>query len=451
MAHASRRVARSVLDSGLVVLVDEPDSLPVVNLLLSLDAGARRDADGLLGLASIVGSLTADGAADVSPDDPAILLEAEGASLDVVTGYERTSISVTGLSARFDEIVELLAQLVRTPRATADDLEAAQRSQLTEIAEEESEPYLICRREFFREVYGEHPRGRQVAGSRESVERITRGDVLEFRRRHFVPGGAVLAVAGDVDAATAGRTIERAFAGWTGSVPPEPRPPLPPRLSESVTRRIPMAREQVHVSLGGLGLARSDPAYYAAAVLDVVLGDSAGFGSRLATRLREEAGLAYVVESDTCATAGIDPGVFWAYTATSPEHVESAIDGILDEMRRVRREPLTSGELESAIAYLHGRHELERETGESRVVRLVRAERYGLGLDYDDRYRSLIESVTADDVLAVARRVVDPDRSAIVVVGPESESETEAGRGPGSAPEPGSAPRPDVAPETGRP
>jgi zinc protease len=177
-------------------------------------------------------------------------------------------------------------------------------------------------------------------------------------------------------------------------------------------------RRQIHLSIGNVGIARRDPDYYAVSVLDVILGDSAGFGSRLATRLREVEGLAYVVESDASGTAGRDPGIFWAYTATSPENVGAALDGILAELEAVRSSPPSPDEVSSAIAYLRGRQQLERETNEARAARLIAIERFGLGLAYEEAYPAIVGAVSPDHVLRAARRVIDLDRYSLVAVGP---------------------------------
>ncbi len=181
-----------------------------------------------------------------------------------------------------------------------------------------------------------------------------------------------------------------------------------------------MDTQQVHVSIGNLSIARSDPAFYATSVMDVILGDSAGVGSRLATKLREEQGLAYVIESDASSSAGLEPGVFWAYTATSPGHFEQLVRGVMNELRLVREEPPSAEELESAIGYLTGRDLLDRETSETVAGRLVHAERHALGPDFDARYPSIIGSVSREDVLEAARRVIDPENCSFVTVGPVS-------------------------------
>jgi zinc protease len=176
------------------------------------------------------------------------------------------------------------------------------------------------------------------------------------------------------------------------------------------------------VAIGSAGITRSDPAYYAVVLMDAILGDGAGFASRLASRLREDAGLAYVVESDASSTPGLDPGVFWVYTATSPSRVGGALDALHDELGRMRREPPTDEELSTAKAYVRGRDLVGFETNEALAARLVCIERYELGDDYGDRYPALVDAVSRDDVLEAARRVIDLERSATVLAGPRGAS-----------------------------
>ncbi len=417
MADARGRVERVALPNGAVVLVVVDATVPTFAATLTVEAGSRYDPVGRSGLASLASSLLVEGE---GAGEIAFRFEPLGASVDVATGYETTTLGAVGLGEHCADAVGLLAEMIRFRSPAVSIIRDARRRQLTEIAEEDNEPSLVCRREFFRLVFGGHPRGLPVEGDAVSLGRISRADVSEFMDTRWSPAGAVLAVSGDVEAPRVIDAACRAMESWKASDAAVSSVTPPPPRAFTGRRFVEMEREQAHVSLGGIGIARSDPLYHAAAVMDVILGDSAGFGSRLATRVREEEGLAYVIESDTAGTAGIDPGLFWAYTAASPDHVEQAVAGIVDEMRKMRSEPPTSHELESAVAYLSGRHALDRETNDARAAALVRMERYGLGLDYGDRYASLVRAVTRGDVLALARRVIDPDDYSIVAVGPAS-------------------------------
>lgn len=419
MAPARRRVARTVLPNGLVVLASEARSLPIFTAALSFEAGSRYDPDGKAGLAALVSSLVAEGSESLSAEEVALRVDSMGASLESGAGYETGSIAFTGLSSDCDEGLGLMLDLVRAPRFGTVSIEDGTRRQIAEIADEDEDPYSISRRELFRMVFPKHPRGNPVTGYVGTVRAISRDDLLGFHRARYRPGGAVLAIAGDVDLGEVLEKAGRVFEGWAAGDASEAALELPAASGKVKKRFVDVERKQVHLSIGNVGIARCDPDYYAVAVLDVILGDSAGFGSRLATRLREVEGLAYVVESDASGTAGRDPGIFWAYTATSPENVGAALHGILAELDGVRRSPPSAEEVSSATAYLRGKQSLERETNEARVARLIATERFALGLDYEEAYPGIVGAVTADQVVEAARRVIDLDGHCLVAVGPD--------------------------------
>ncbi len=411
-------IARAVLPNGLTVLAVESRSLPVFAAVLAVEAGSRYDPDGKWGLSSVTSSLLLEGSEALPEDVMARRLDSLGASLEVTCAYETSSLTLVGLSENLPEVLGIAADAVSRPSFEARAFEDVRRRELTAILEDDDDPYCVCRREFFGLVFDGHPRGRPVEGRPETLGALSASDPRACHAALYGPRRAVLGLSGDFDSRRAIDAAAEAFGEWSGgeSEPACVRIPVPENRSRS--RFVQMEREQAHVSLGSLGIPRTDPGFYAVSVMDVILGDSPGLASRLATRLREVEGLAYIVESDTVSTAGRDPGAFWAYTAVSPERTRAAVQAILDEMRRFRGDPPTEDELAAAVAYLRGRHTLDRETNESRAARLTGIERYGLGLDYEVRYPSLVGAVTRADVLAAARRIVDPDSYSLVVVGP---------------------------------
>lgn len=410
-------VRRHTLDGGLRLMVAEVPYAPTFAAILSFEAGSRYDAAEKAGAAALTSALLVERPGEQG-DALDLRVDRLGLSLDAFAGYETAALLLTGVASSCSDGLALLRELADGPSFSDSTLEDAIARQLTEIAEEEDDPYCVCRRALFEEVFGRHPRGRPVIGYERTVGALRLGDVKSFRDARYVPRGAILALAGGVDGDRVLDQASRAFEGWTGPPPPreEPRPPVPPAIPRS--RFVAMDRSQVHLALGSVAIARSDPSYYALLVADAILGDGAGFGSRLASRLREDEGLAYVVESDAATTAGLDPGLFWVYTATSPSLVDGALRAVREELARIRSEPPSADELESAKAYVRGRDVLALETNEARAARLVGIERYGLGDDYGERFAGLIDAVSAEDVLAAARLVIDLDRSALVLVGP---------------------------------
>ena len=417
MARPTDRVKRTVLPNGLRVLASRSGAVPTFSIALSLEAGSRYDEAGTSGLASLVAGVMLEGTESSSGTEFAERVDSAGAVLDVASGYETCVLSLTGLADRFPDALDVLCEVVRSPRFAPAEFERARRKQLAEIAEDDDDPFMLVRREFFDLVYGTHPRSRPVNGRPETVRTLSVEDALAFHRARCRPAGAVLAVSGDVAADAAVDAAARVFADWQGEDGAASSGTLPV-ARVSGRRFVRMERNQTHLIVGGLGVARTEDAYYPVSVMDVILGDSAGFGCRLGRRLRESDGLAYVIESDTAGTAGIDPGVFWVYTATSPARAGRALDVVLEELGRLRSEPPTVREVENSVAYMRGRRRLEGETNEARANRLVGMERFGLGLDYDERYDEIMQKVTVDDVAAAARRVLDPDHRSMAVVGP---------------------------------
>ncbi|MBD3347956.1 MAG: hypothetical protein GF400_02020 [Candidatus Eisenbacteria bacterium] len=412
-------LSAATLGSGLAILAERRPGAGVFSVLLSLEAGSRYDTDERAGLASLAAGLMVEGTASSAGQDLALRVDSLGATLDVSVDYEVCEISLTGLSDRFEDCLRVLGEVVREPRLRTEDLERARRKQLAEIDEDQDDPFTLARNAFLDLVYGAHPRHRPVSGSRDSVSGLGLADVEAFRDAFYVPAGAVLAAVGDLEPQSFVAGAEREFGSWIGRPPSRPRPESP-RRAGGRRRFIHKDRKQTHVMLGGIGVARSDPLYPAVSIMDVVLGDSAGFGSRLGRRLREGEGLAYVVESDAASTAGIDPGVVWIYTATSPSRAGRALDVVREELQLLGRRPPSLDELAQARAYLLGRRLREGESCEELAARLVRSERYHLGRDYDSRYADLLASVTRERVQEAAAKLLDPERHACVVVGPSS-------------------------------
>lgn len=415
--HGLNAVRRE-LDNGMVLMAARPGGSAVFTAMLVLEAGARYDPPGMSGLASLTGGLLAEGAGGLGTDEIAHAIDTLGSSLDIVTGYETTALIAAGLPEHCGASLGLLSEVARCPHLDERDVAEGVRRQVADLADDDSQAHYVCRREFMRAVFRGHPRANPVDGTVPSLRALTARDARRFHGAAYRPDRAVLSVVGDADTEELLDLAASSFGDWDVYAEPPASPPAPVRQRDRRTSVVGMPSRQVHTSLGNLSLSRSDPLYYAATVLDAVLGDSAGFGSRLASRLREELGLAYVVESDATGTAGLEPGVFWAYAATSPANLEPLLEGLMKELRSIRSEPPSAEELESAAAYLIGRDRIEHETTDAVAGRLVHIERHGLGLDYDARYPEMISAVTRDDVLDAARLVIDTDLYSLAMVGP---------------------------------
>ncbi len=414
-------VQRFELSSGAVLLVDRREGAPVAAIRVHFRGAHANDPPGREGTAELVGRFCDQGTTRHTEEELAELVEPEGGHLAGNASGVAGTISGSAWKLLVDVACELLLEA-----DYPDEKIARQRQRLVDRLIVEREDHRIQAARHFRKlVYGDHWLGRPSHGTPESVAGIGRVELLAHRDEHWCPERAVIAVCGDVDPAAVKRAFERRLAGWKSGAelgPPDESFPDPaPRAAAFHADR-----QQVHVYLGHLGIPRSHPMYPALVVMDHVLGTGPGFTNRLSRKLRDEQGLAYSVHADIHSSAGLFPGTFSAYIGTSPENVERAVVSFLEEMRRIREEPVAAEELELAQSYLLGSYALGFERAARRVNYLVSAERFGLPPDHLERLPRELAAVTAEDVLRAARACLFPDTPCLAVGGPMGREEVDA-------------------------
>jgi zinc protease len=247
------------------------------------------------------------------------------------------------------------------------------------------------------------------------VSQLTQDDLFRWYRRYAIPNNLVLAVAGDVEAEIVRRDVSRLFASWQSGLldfPPLGRPVQPVVGGPVLYQR---DKEQAHIVVGMRGTSLHHPDRYALRVLESIL---ASQGGRLFVELREKQSLAYTVTARSLE--GLDPFIFFVYIATSPEKSRIALDGIREELVRVREAGVTTEELERAKRYLVGSYEIELQKNSALAAMLAFDERYGIGYQESDAYAQNILAVTHEMVQHVARTYLSVEHSSVVVVGPSS-------------------------------
>jgi zinc protease len=407
---------RHTLHNGVVVLAKETRTTPAVTILLGVRAGAFHDPPGREGTAALLGRVLDRGTKRHSEAEIADELDSRGASLSVMAGRHQLTISATCLSEDFDTIFSLVAEIACQPLLDAQEVETRRAELLTAILQDEDDPGAVAVDVLMGRLYPHHPYGRRPRGTQQTVERITRDDLVAFHDTWFTPAGTTLVVVGDVDAEDVVRAAIRAFESWRGTR--EFEPPMtaistsPARDFEVVTM---MNKAQADIAYAFVGLRRSDPDYYAGWVMNNALGQYA-LGGRLGDSIRERQGMAYYVYSSLDASLAEGPLMIRA--GVSAADVGRAIASIDRELTMVRDEGLTSKELEESKSYLVGSIPRQLETNAGIAGFLLSAEFHGLGVDHDQQLPGFISAVTLDQANRVAARLLDPSRAAIVVAGP---------------------------------
>jgi zinc protease len=424
VSRRSFQVHEHQLSNGLKALFVENAAIPTISINASVLTGARYDPEEKAGLALMVSRLLDEGTKNRSSLEIAEAIESVGGAIETDGSFERIVVSIGVLKKDLDLGLDLLSDLLINPIFPQDYVEKEKERTLSEIASAKDRPQVIAGWAFNELVYKDHPLHRPSHGYPETVERLTRDDLLDFHKRYFVPNNAILSIVGDFRIAELLPKVERVFAGW------QPRPiafPVYPPVARQTERRtkiINMPAQQLNIYLGHLGVVRSNPDYYALQVLDTILGGGAGFTARIPQKLRDELGLAYTTFASITMTAGLDPGRFVAFIGTSPENMNLAVDGLIQEIRRIVEQPVSESELQDAKEYLTGSFVFAFETSSQIARFLVHAQVYGLGFDYIDKYPEHIDRVTIEDIARVARKYLDPQNYTLVVVGPVNQDES---------------------------
>jgi zinc protease len=410
-----KEARRVVLPNGLTLVLLEDHRAPIVVARASVRDVTLREPAEKAGIASLVGSLLEEGTENHTGPEIAALIENTGGSL----GFGSSGAALRVLTPDTDLGLALLFECLTRPSFPQDAFDRLKEQQLAEIADSDAQPRSKASRLFREIVYGPHPYGRSSSGKKETVEKLTVADCKAFHKTAFVPDATIVVVVGDFNADTMAKKIEGLTKDWKKSGAAAPTPPAPPKAATVVEKIVSDgSAAQVHVYIGHVGITRKDPDYYKLLVMDNVLGTGPGFTDRLSSTLRDRQGLAYTVSAAISSSAGNEPGTFTGYIGTFPDKFIWVRDGFFKEINRIRDEPPTKEEVESAKKYLLGSLPFRFTTLSSVASQLLAIEEYGLGFDYLEKFRAEVAAVTPEDVQAVARKHLHPKAIAVVAVGP---------------------------------
>ncbi len=381
--------------------------------------GSRDEHDGELGASHFLEHLVFKGTEDRSAAQIAHAVESIGGDMNAFTAQEMTAFYVRVPDEQLDLALDILADVVWAPALRTDDVDVERRVILEELGMRDDAPDDLVHELFASAMFPDHPLGREVLGTRQSIAEMTRDSIGRFHGRHYRPSSIVVAAAGNL---THDRVVER-LAGHAEALEVGPDVDLgrsvdglaPARPRAVLTK----SAEQVHVVLGTRGIARQDPDRYPLTVLNQAFGG--GMSSRLFQEVRERRGLAYAVYS--YRVAYVETGAFGVYAGTAPGRAAETIDVVGAEIDRVIRDGgIGDAELAAAKGQLKGSMALSLETSNSRMQRLGSSElMLGETLSLDD-VTARIDAVTPDDVARLITRMFVSGSRTLAVVGPIDET-----------------------------
>ncbi|HEU0078608.1 MAG TPA: pitrilysin family protein, partial [Longimicrobiaceae bacterium] len=345
-------VRRRRLDSGLEVLVAEKHDFPLATVDLVLPSGGLSEPESRAGAASLTAGLLESGAGARDATALAEVVDELGLSLEMGISWETTLAGFTALTSRLDEGMELLADMAVRPAFPPGEVERIRDERLATLAQRRADPSSLADDLVLHFTFPDgHPFGRRLAGPGATLATLTREDVAAFHAAHYRPAGAWLCAAGDVTLDQVAALAERCFAGWAGAPPPAREPHTPNRFAETtIILADRPGSVQSEVRVGHVGMERTAPDYFAATVMNAVLGGL--FSSRLNLNLRERLGYTYGASSSFATRRR--PGYFSMSTAVQSDATAHSVSEMLRDMREIRESPVSDAELDDARSFLAG-------------------------------------------------------------------------------------------------
>lgn len=404
---------KTTLENGLRVVIFEDRRLPLVSFRMAFLSGDIDDPEGSVGLTSAVAAMLTEGTQNYSSRDLAQKIERIGGSLSANASDDFTVVSGSALSLYGTEILQLISEILFRPTFPENELDLYRRNTVENLKFQRSQPGFLANEQAARLIYGDHPYSRISPGASD-IEKLTRGELINFHRQTFVPNNAVLIAVGDVETDAFIDQVRGEFGAWpSGEWKRRPFAAQPQRSGTSLTIVDRPGSAQANIVMANKGIDRHSPDYFPLLVMNQILG--AGASSRVFMNLREEKG--YTYGAYTRLDAKQLGGDFEATAEVRTAVTGDSLKEFMYELNRIRADKASDEELRDAKNFLTGVFPIRAETQEGLTGLILNQELYGLPEDYLQTYREKIDAVTLDDVLDAAKKYVLPDQMAIVIVG----------------------------------
>lgn len=411
-ARAEIDIIEVTSPGGINAWVVEEPSIPFVAVEIRFVGGASLDRPGKRGAINLMTGLIEEGSGDMTAQEFQAAREALAANFSFSAGDDTLSVSASFLTENRDQALALLRQALNEPTFEQDALDRVRAQVLSGIASDARDPNSMASAAFYAAAFGDHPYGSALDGTVESVSALTRDDMFQAYQDTITRDQLYVAVVGDITATDVGPMLDDLLGDLPATGPSQPAD-VPFGLEGGVTV-IDYDTPQAVALFGHAGLKRDDPDFFAAYIMNQVLG-AGGFESRLMTEVREKRGLTYGISSFLFPKFHAE--MILGSVASSNATIAEAIAVTRAEWARMANEGLTAEELASAKTYLTGEYPLRFDGNGAIANIMVGMQTIGLPPDYVINRNDYIEAVTLEDVNRVAAELLQPDALHFVVVG----------------------------------
>lgn len=415
LASATPTIQQWQTSNGAQVYFVPAPELPMVDVQIVFDGGAAREAKG--GLAGMTSALLDEGAAGMNADQIAEASDSVGALMGFSSHQDMAVASLRSVTdpTLFEPAVTLFSQLLTEPDFPQDALQRIRKNMLIGVQSKKQQPGSLARDAFMQALYGDHPYGQPSSGTEQSLNNITREEIVAHYQRYYVAKNAVIAMVGDLDWSSAVKLAER-IAGKLPEGEAAAALPAVTSLEQADEQRISHPSSQSHILVGQPGIKRGDDDYFPLYVGNHILGGS-GLTSRISDEIREKRGLAYSAYSYFSPMR--DFGPFAMGLQTKNASVDEALTVLRETLTQFREHGPSAEELQAAKQNITGGFPLRLDSNKKIVGYLAMIGFYNMPLNYLDTFNQKVNAVTIEQIKDAYQRRIDPEKLVTVVVGGE--------------------------------
>lgn len=406
-----RNIQREVLPNGLIVLTEEMSHIRSISIGIWINTGSRDEAAELNGISHFTEHMVFKGTKTRTARDIARQVDSIGGNIDAFTGKETICFNIKVLDEHVPIAIDILSDLVLNPTFDPKDITREKGVILEEIKMDEDNPDYLVHEIFTQNFWKDHPLGKPILGTKETVRSFEREKLYGFYQQRFSPNNMIISAAGNLNHERFIRLIKDRFASMDRV--PNGFHTAAPAITPKVITRNKKSLEQVQLCIGVPSHPIFDEKRYVSYILNTVLGG--GMSSRLFQKIREDQGLVYSIYSDLNPYR--DTGVLAIYAGTSLESIHKVVDCVMAEFRELKAESIPAEELRRAKDQLKGGLMLGLESSTSRMSNLARQEMCFKRFFSLDETIAMIEMVTAEEICQMANDLFHSDKIAVTVLG----------------------------------
>jgi predicted Zn-dependent peptidase len=411
MVEELRNIERAVFPNGLTVLSEKMDHIRSVSMGIWVKSGSRHEDPRVNGISHFVEHMVFKGTSNRTAEDIARQVDSIGGNMDAFTGKETICFNVKVLDEHLPIAVDVLSDMVLHPTFDGKEIVRERGVILEEIKMDEDNPDYLVHEIFTQNFFKDHPLGKPILGTKETVRRFDQEAILDYYGGKFAPGNMIISAAGNLDHHEFVELLRERFGqlqpgtnGWHDT---------PPKTNSRIILRNKKSLEQVQICVGVPSYSISHDRRYVTYVLNTLLGG--GMSSRLFQNVREKRGLVYSIFSELNPFR--DAGMLSVYAGTSRESASKVVKAIVNEFRQLKEVPITEDELKRAKDQLKGSLMLSLESSTARMSNLARQEMYYDHFIGMDEIIKRIQAVTVEDLLRSANELFQPELIAVTVLG----------------------------------